>query len=164
MSTSRFEKRLSELITAITAAATAYEARWTLAALYRVDPDIHGRLRRQIDLWTEASRQGEEDEIVLQGEALVRGYRRAFEILTASGAEDDVYLLGVDEASGLRIAIGHQVAAADRVAALHPDAVWISPDEVAGLLNSLGGFQTVLAIKRRFPGAVALPQRSAHHA
>lgn len=159
-----WETELQRLTRAIAAAATAYEARWTLAALHRVDSEIHGRLRRQIDLWLEASRRGDEDEIVTQGEALVRGYRRAVEVMVTAEAEDDAYVMGVDEASGLRIAIGHQAAAADRVAALYPDAVWLSPDEVAGILNSLDGFRFILEAKRRFPGAVALPQRPERHA
>lgn len=154
-----FERKLQKLAASITEAATAYEARWTLAALHRVDPDIHGRLRRQIDLWQEASRHGGEDEIVAQGEALVRGYRRAVEIMVGAGAADDAYILGVDEVSGLRVAIGDQVAAADRVAALHPGTIWLSTDEVAGLLNSLDGFAAIAAMKRAWPAAVALPQR-----
>ena len=156
-----FERKLHKLASDITSAATAYEARWTLAALHRVDPDIHGRLRRQIDLWLEASRHGDEDEIVTQGEALVRGYRRAVEIMVGAGAADDAYILGADEASGLRVAIGDQVAAADRVAALHPGTIWLSTDEVAGLLNSLDGFAAIAAMKRAWPAAVALPQRPA---
>ena len=160
----RFERKLVELTKAITEAATAYESRWTLAALHRVDPEIHGRLRRQTDFWQEASRRGSEDEIVAHGEALVRGYRRAVEVMTTSGEADDAYVIGKDEASGLVIAIGHQVAAADRVAALYPDALFCSPDEIAGLLNQLGGFQTVAAIKRAWPGAMAQPQAPELHA
>jgi len=160
----RFERRMTALATQITAAATAYEARWTLAALARVEPDIHSRMQRQIALWATACRGDDDDEIVTQGEALVRGYRRAIEVMTTAGAEDDAYMLGSDEASGLRIAIGHQVAAADRVAALYPDAVWLSPDEVAGILHSLDGFRFILEAKRHFPAAVTMPQRPEHGA
>lgn len=160
----RWERKLTELTKAITGAACAYEARWTLAALHRVDPDIHARMRRQTELWLEAARRGTEDEIVTQGEALVRGYRRAVEVMSAAGESDDSYWIGRDEASGLVIAIGHQVAAADRVVALHPDAAFFTPDELAGLLNSLDGFRAIAEMKRLFPGAVALPQRPALHA
>lgn len=155
----RWERRLVELTRAITEAATAYEARWTLAALRRVDEDIHGRLRRQIGFWQEASRHGTEDEIVLQGEALVRGYRRAVEVMAASGESDDAYLLGRGPA-GQVIAIGHQMASADHVAALYPGAVFWDADELAGVLDDPEAFQRVSVIKRVFPGAVATEARS----
>lgn len=161
---SRFEARLQRLTTEITAAATAYEARWTLAALHRVDPDIHARLQRQISLWMEASRDGDEDEIVTQGEALVRGYRRAVEVMTTANESDDAYLVGKDQPSGLVIAIGHSTASADRVAALYPEAIFVTPDEIAGLLNSLDGFGAIATMKRAWPGAIALPQKIELHA
>lgn len=158
----RFETRLANLVASITTAATAYEARWTLAALYGVDPTIHGKLRRQIGLWQEASRDGGMDDIVLQGEALVRGYRRAVEVMVASRAEDDAYMLGHDEASGLVIAIGRSQACAARVAQTHPEAVYLDADEVAGLLHGLTGFKTIAAIKQAWPGATAQPQVPTH--
>ncbi|GJE45684.1 hypothetical protein [Methylobacterium soli] len=147
-----FEKRLQRLTVDITAPATAHEARWTLAALRRVDPEIGARLDRQIGLWLEAARTGDEDEIELQGGGLARGYRKAAEIMQAADAEDDSYLLGHDAASGLTLAIGHSPASAEAVKVNHgPDAVWMTPDEVAGLLQSLGGFETIAAIKRAWP-------------
>lgn len=164
MAARAFERALADLTTRVAAAATAFEARWTLAALFRVDPEIHRRMQRQIGLWHTAAKAGEEAEVVAQGEALMRGYRRAVETMEAANEADDAYLIGKDEASGLVLAIGHQVAAADRVATLHPDAVWISPDEIAGILNSLDGFRFILEAKRHFPGAVALPKRPAHSA
>lgn len=151
----RFERKLVELTRAITDAAVAYEARWTLAALHRVDADIHARLRRQIDLWREASCRGSEYEIVAQGEALVRGYRRAVEVMTENGESDGAYLIGRDAGSGLTVAIGHSTASAGRVAALYPDAVFWTVDEVTAVLSESEAFQRVSAIKRAFPGAVA---------
>lgn len=154
-----FERRLTALTAEITAAATAYEARWTLAALYRADPDISGRLRRQIGLWNDAVREADPEAVEIQGRALCRGYVKAVEAMTLSGAADDAYQVGKDEASGLTLAIGHQIASAEHVAATHgPDVVFVTPDEIAGLLNSLDGFAAIAAMKRAFPGAVALPK------
>lgn len=157
----RVERRLAALTADITAAATAYEARWTLAALHRVDPDISSRLRRQIGLWNDATRSEDFEQVDLQGAALIRGYRKAVEVMTMSGAADDAYQIGKDEASGLTLAIGHQIASAEHVGVMHgPDVVFITPDEIAGLLNSLDGFAAIAAMKRAWPGAVALPQKS----
>lgn len=155
----RWERKLAELAKAISEAASAYEARWTLAALHRVDSGIYFRLKRQTDLWLAASRHGDASEITMHGEGLVRGYRKAFEVMVAADEPDDAYWIGRDEASGLVLAIGNQQAAAPRVAELHPQAVFCSPDELAGLLASLGGFETIAVIKRAFPGAVALAAR-----
>ncbi|ACL60610.1 hypothetical protein [Methylobacterium nodulans] len=154
-----FERRLARLVAEITAAASAYEARWTLAALHRVDAELHARLRRQIDLWLAASGSFDEDEIERQGGALVRGYRIAYARMGTEGVEDDAYLIGKDEASGLRIAIGDSPASADRVAELDPACAFFTPDEIAGLLHQLGGFRTIAAVKRAFPGALAQPWR-----
>lgn len=157
----RFERRLHALTADITAAAVAYEARWTLASLFRTSSDIAGKLNRQIVLWNAAARDGDHDEIELQGRALIRGYRKASEIMSASGAEDDAYTIGKDEASGLTLAIGHQIASAEHVAQKYgPDVVFLTPDEVAGLLNSLNGFAAIASMKRAWPGAVALPSTS----
>jgi len=56
-------------------AALAFESRWTLAALNRVDADIYARLREQRALFDEAMGAGDADEIELHGAAMVRGYR-----------------------------------------------------------------------------------------
>ena len=149
----RFERRLVKLTREITAAAVVYEARWTLAALRRVDPGLGARLDRQIALWGEASREGDEEDVLEQGEALCRGYAKAYEIMGAAGVEDDAYHVGRDD--DLILAIGPSIASAERVReVLGESAVFLTPDEAAGLLRSLGGFETIAAIKRAWPGAV----------
>jgi hypothetical protein len=154
-----FERRLAELTKRITDAATAFEKRWTLAALRRVNPDIAGRLGKQIDLWHAAVKLNDVGAIEKQGEAMVRGYRKAAEVLTDAQEPDDAYLVG-QGSTGLRLVIGHSPAQADA----EPGAIFFTPDELAELLPTFGGeaFQALLKIKRAFPGALALADADRH--
>ncbi|HEX2554223.1 MAG TPA: hypothetical protein VHL98_11005 [Microvirga sp.] len=147
----RFERRLRKLVQEITEAATTFESRWTMSALKRVDPDLAHRLNEQLDLWHRASVEGDEDDIEIQGAALVRGYRKAAECMEASGAGDDAYFVGRCSKTGVVLAIGHQKAAAERAG--ETGAVWISPDEVAELLGGVEGLRALLAVKRAWPGS-----------
>jgi hypothetical protein len=156
MRSERAEREIERLQPAITAAAVAFEQRWTLAALRRVDAGLHARLLRQHALWTAALAGDDVVEVVAQGEAMVRGWRAAVAAMIAEGEQDCACLVGRDTASGLVLAIGTSLAAADQVRqSVGPDAVFLTPDEVAGLLAGLGGFETLAAIKRAFPGATA---------
>jgi hypothetical protein len=138
----------------VSTAAIPFESRWTLAALKRVDPDVHRRLREQRALFDQALVAGTADEIERHGAAMCRGYAKAVQVLETAGEEDDAYMLGQDPRSGFRIAIGQQKPAAQRVRQLHGEVVtWITPDEVAAVLANLEAFKPILAIKRRFPGA-----------
>ena len=156
----RFERKLAKLVTAITGAAEAFERRWTLAALWRVDPDLARRLEEQRALWLEASSVGDEEDIEVQGAALVRGFRAAVARMEERGAADDAYLVGRCPKTGLVVAVGHQKAAAERVREVHgPDAIWISPDEVAELLAGLPGLKALFATKRAWPGSEVVAVR-----
>ena len=97
---------------AVTDAAVAFEARWTLAALKRVDPDIHRRLVEQRSRFNEACLTGTAADVELHGAAMVRGWRAAVRTLEQVAEPVGAYLVG--EADGLRLAIGHQKAAARR--------------------------------------------------
>lgn len=153
----------------VAAAASAFEGRWTMLALKRVDPDLAADLDAQRDLWHQAQfmyrapgprelargRGGDgHDELVAQGSAMCRGYAAAVRALEASGCEDDAYVLGHDLKTGTTVAITHQKAASDRVRELHgARVVLISPDEVASLFGSIEALKAIAAIKQRFPGA-----------
>jgi hypothetical protein len=142
---------------AITKAALAFEARWTLAALKRVDRDIHARLREQRNLFDQVTVTGPLHEVELHAAALVRGWQKAIRVMETADAPDDAYLVG--EADGFKVAIGHQKAAAK--GALERGAVWITPDEVAAILANVEAFKSITAIKRLFPGAEASIRRDA---
>jgi hypothetical protein len=145
-------------------AASAFESRWTLRALRRVDPGLHAGLLEQQGLLDEAIVTGSEADIEEQGAAMCRGWALAARRMADAGEPDDAYLLGHDERTGLRVAIGDQLAARDRVREIGvPGAldendqpvtervpvIWITPDECASLLAAQ---QELLRIKGAFPG------------
>lgn len=133
-------------------AALAFEQRWTMAALKRVSPDLSRRLFEQRGLFDQSLITGTADEIETQGSAMCRGYVAAVRAL--EGEPDDAYVIGKCPRTGFTVAIGQQKAAADRVREVHGErVVWVTPDEVASLLNSVEAFKPIAAIKRLFPGA-----------
>jgi hypothetical protein len=50
----REDAGMRQWMAAVSEAATPFESRWTLAALKRVDPDIHRRLLEQRSLFDQA--------------------------------------------------------------------------------------------------------------
>jgi hypothetical protein len=138
-------------------AATAFERRWTLGALKRVDAGLAKRLRLQLDDFNEATLSGSESDVEKHGAATCRGYAAVVRAMEAAGAPDDAYLEGWCPRTGFRVAIANQRAAADRVVELHGRQVcFVTPDEVAAILSGLEGFKLIDVIKRQFPGAEAL--------
>lgn len=150
----RVVSALRHWLSSVSDAAAAFESRWTMRALARVDADLSRRLSEQRSFWDAACVTGTDDDIALQGGGMVRGYAAAVRALAAAGTEDDAYMLGSCSRTGCRVAIGHQRAAVDRVRELHGDRViWITPDEVAALMASVEAFKFVGAVKQLFPGA-----------
>jgi hypothetical protein len=153
----REDAAIRKWVPAVTEAAVAFERRWTLAALKRVNPDIHHRLLEQRGLFDKAATTGTPKEIEDHGAAMVRGYAKAVSVLEAVGEPDNAYLLGQDPRTGFRVAIGEQKAAAARVVELHGRSViWITPDEVAAIIANIEAFKPIATIKRLFPGAEIL--------
>jgi hypothetical protein len=138
----------------ITDAAAAFEARWTMLALRRVDHELHEALREQQGLYHEATMHGSPSDIGAQGQALVRGYAAAVNAMEQSGHHNDAYLVG--RHNGVVVVISDQKAVQSRlvdIASNGERAILMSPDEVALLLNSIEGLSAVTAIKQLFPGA-----------
>ena len=92
--------------TAVAEAALPFEARWTLAALRRVDRDLHRRLLDQRNLFDQALVTGTAQDIEVHGAALCRGYAIAIQALERVAEPDNAYMLGQDVRSGFRVAIG----------------------------------------------------------
>lgn len=136
------------------AAAAAFEARWTMIGLRRLDHDLAVALQEQKELFHEACAIGAPSEIIEQGAALLRGYAAVTQAMEAAEIPDDSYHLGVCPTTGFKVAIGVNKQSQKRVVELHgQDVVWISPDEVATLMASSQAFMMVAAIKKKFPGA-----------
>ena len=144
----------------VSSAASLFERRWTRHALKRVDAILAQRLQEQRDLFDRALVTGSTSEIETQGGAMCRGYAAATKAMEASGEADDAYLMGQCHRSGFRVAVGHQKAAAERVAEIEgKPVVWISVDEVAAMMAGLEGFKQLAAVKRIFPGSEVIDIR-----
>jgi hypothetical protein len=133
-------------------AALPFDARWTEAALRRIDPDLHARFQRQRELFDSAVESGTVDEIAKHGAAMVRARVAVFTAMQAAAAPDDAYQIGRSP-SGLIIAIGPRPCCA-RVQELYGNAVqWFSPDEIAAIIEMDARFKALADVKRVFPGA-----------
>jgi hypothetical protein len=138
----------------VSEAALAFERRWTMAALKRVDPGLHRRLFEQRSLFDRVTITGTAEQIDTHGPAMCRGYAAAVTALERAGEPDDAYVIGKCPRTGFTVAIGEQKAAADRVREVHGErVVWVTPNEVASMLNAVEAFKPIAAIKRMFPGA-----------
>lgn len=138
----------------VSTAALAFERRWTVAALKRVDPVLAGRLREQQSLFDRATVLGGAEEIERQGAAMCRGYAATVRAMEAAAEPDCSYVIGKCPRTGFTIAIGEQKAAADRVREIHGErVVWVTPNELASIMNNIEAFKPIAAIKRLFPGA-----------
>jgi hypothetical protein len=138
--------RLEDLMARESVAAAAYERRWTMRTLQRVEPGLHDRLMQQRAQWHEALICGDEEEAERQGEAMCRGWVAAVSRMEAEGAPDDAYLLG--QHGGMVVAVGARPASG-RVAEAHGQAVvWLTPDEVAAMV---AGLQGLAAVKELWP-------------
>jgi hypothetical protein len=136
----------------VSAAALPFEARWTEAALRRIDPGLHDRFRKQRELFTAALEDGTIDEVVENGSAMVRGFVAVVAAMQAASARDDAYQIGRGP-GGLTIAIGPKPCCA-RLQELYGNAVqWFSPDEIAAIIEMDARFKAMVDVKRAFPGA-----------
>lgn len=134
--------------------AEAFERRWTMRALRRVNAELAQRLQEQVDLFHQVKFLNEAPDIAAHGAATCRGWQAAVEAMEKAGEPDDAYVLGYDPMSGMHVAIGENFCAAKRVAEIHGEKyAWVTPDEVASMFAALKGIRTIAAIKRAFPGA-----------
>lgn len=135
----------------VSTAAEAFESRWTLTALSRVDEMLHERLVTQQSHYHEAMITKDAGDVRKLAAAMCRGWVAAASAMENAGTEDDAYMLGLHGGTGTRVAIGSQLHAMKRVRELHGEKViWITPDEVAALV---GGMEALKKAKDVFPGA-----------
>jgi hypothetical protein len=149
----RTDKTVQRWFGEVSAAAQAFEARWTRLSLARVDAELAQRLMEQRKLFDQACVTGTPDEVEEHGAAMCRGYAAAMAAMEQAEQADSAYMIGIDTTSGLKVAIGQQRAAAARVVELHGSStVWVTPDEVAAMI-ALAPFNGIKDIKQVFPGA-----------
>jgi hypothetical protein len=138
---------------AVTKAASAFEARWTMLSLKRVDEELYEALAEQRELYYQAMINGALNDQDVQGKALVRGYAKAVHAMESANMPDDSYLVG--EYEGLMVVVSGQKVAFDRWEERNNIGriIIISPDEVAYLFATVNGLEQIEDIKRMFPGA-----------
>jgi hypothetical protein len=159
------DKAISSWLTQVSQAASAFEKRWTLKSLRRVSADLAQRLAEQVSLFDQATITGSAHEVEEHGAATCRGYQAAVRAMEAAQEPDDAYVLGWDAKTGFRVAIGHQRAAAERVAEVEGDqVVWVTPDEVAAIMAAAENLKPLMAIKRMFPGSEVIDRFPDHSA
>jgi hypothetical protein len=138
-------------------AAAAFESRWTMHALQRVDADLHQAVEEQQQLFHVMLLLGDEKQIKEHGEAMCRGWAAAVARMEQHKEPDDSYLLGFDPKTGTKIAIAEQRSASARVRDLHGERIiFLTPDEVAAMF---AGLQTVATVKALWPGAEIMSAR-----
>lgn len=134
-------------ITLVTPYEGAFLSRWRLSTLQRLNADLHDRLREQRSLYDAAMLTGTDADIREHSEAMVRGWQAACAALEAAEPPHDAYQVGKDRKSGLTVIIADTKRSLDAARPFHPDAVFMSPDEVAVLLAGQG---VVASIKGAF--------------
>lgn len=153
----QLNKATVEWLGAVSVAAQAFEARWTLLALRRVDAALAKRLHEQRELFVEAYVTGDVADIVEQGAAMCRGYVIAAAALEQAGAPDDAYQLGQCPNTGTMVAIGEQKAAVNRVREVYGEnVIWVTPDEIAMLFATIEALKSIGTVKRKFSGSEIL--------
>jgi hypothetical protein len=138
-------RKISQVYGQVAEAASAFEARWTLRALRRLDPVLYGRFIEQQSLWDEALITGSEGDVIEQTEAMCRGWQAVAARMVELGAAEDACLMG-QAPNGLRVAISDQRAVEGRV---DDGVVFVTPDEVATLVAAQ---RELMSIKQAFPG------------
>lgn len=147
-------------------AAAAFESRWTLRALRRVDGELCEAIEDQLSLFHEALVTASDEALIVEhGEAMCRGWSAAVRRMESAAEPDDAYLLGICVKTGLKVAISDQRAASARVREVHGErAIFMTPDEAAAMVAGLQGIAAVKAlwpnsevIEVRGKGALAVP-------
>lgn len=158
----RSDAALRHWADAVSTSSAGFESRWTQLALRRVSPSVAKALHEQRGLFDQACITGTVDEIETHGAAMCRGLAVAVRTLEGASEPDDAYQLGSDPVTGMRVAIGGQKAARERVRELHgSQVIWITPDEVAVLMSSVESFKALSAIQQVFPGGCEVIRRYA---
>lgn len=142
---------VGEALALVAPAAEAFEGRWTMSALERIDSDLHEAVVDQQRMFNAALVIGSKHDVREHAEAMVRGYAAAVRRMEAVGAEDDAYMVGLDSRTGTRVAIGQTKHCIGRVQRVHGEqCIFMTPDEVAKLV---AGSQMLASIKSVFPDA-----------
>lgn len=132
-------------------AEAAFRSRWRMSTLRRIDPDLHQALTEQIHLYDTALLTGRDDEVLIQSEAMVRGWRAACSALEHPLLPDDAYFVGIDVKTGTRLIVGQCKQSVARVQSVDgARAIFMTPDELATIV---AGLDVIAQAKTLFPDA-----------
>jgi predicted exporter len=132
-------------------AEAAFRSRWRLSTLARIAPELHQALTEQIQLYDTAMLTGRDDEVKLQSEAMVRGWRAACKTLEQPLNDDDAYFVGQDPKTGTKLVIGQCKQSIARVQSIEGSrAIFMTPDELAVIV---AGLDIIAQAKTLFPDA-----------
>jgi hypothetical protein len=144
----------SQALALVAPAETAFTSRWRLSTLERLDPELHARLEEQRGLYDYALIAGSDDEVRVQSEAMVRGWRAACARMEKPLQPDDAYFVGTNLDTFTRVVIGYHKQSMSRVQYIDgAECFFLTPDEVASLFAALKALRSV---KEMFPDAELL--------
>lgn len=148
------ESIISECLSMVRPVEEAFRSRWRLSTLKRIDPELHGLLQEQIDLFESSLVTGTDAETREQAAAMVRGWEAAWRRLELEANPDDAYMAGYDEMTMTKVIIGPTAKSIARVQHIAGQRlVMITPDEVARLI---GGMGALIEVKAVFPDSEVL--------
>lgn len=135
-------------------AALGFEARWTVRALRRHNPELAATFEGVIERYRHAMVGGTPGEIEAEASLMCRAYAAVSTELVSAKVPNDAYQIGRDSKSGMTIAIGEAPTQAALVQELHgPGVAWFSPDEIATMIALNDKLNKIAQVKARFPGA-----------
>ena len=118
---------IPSLVRMVNEAREAFEKRWQIASVRKVDVELYERFSEQHRLYRKAIVTGDDDEAQDQAEAMVRAYQAITQRMT--GHVQDAYLKGYDPESGTSIVISEYRQEME-------GCIWVTPNALARLVAS----------------------------
>lgn len=142
---------VSKALALVAPAENAFKSRWRFSTLEKLDPELAQAVREQDALYDSAMLKGSDEDVRLQSEAMVRGWRAACQRMEHPLQQDDAYFIGFDVKTGTKVCIADHKGCAARAQQVEgQQVVYVSPDEVARLM---GGVSAITNVKGLFPDA-----------
>ena len=146
-------EKAREMIRLVAEAEDSVRARWSLAALRRVQPDYADQMGRQSERWATACVTGADRDVLAEGRSMIKGWQAIELAFQGHSTDHDAYLVGQDASTGLTVVVGDRKgseAAFKATDGADPRVIHLTPDEVATLAAAAG---MVVAVKQEFDGA-----------
>lgn len=126
-------------------AREAFEKRWRIESVRKIDEELFDRFMEQHRLYREAIITGTDEEAQDQSDAMVRAYAAITECM--KGHIQDAYLRGYDAESGTSVIISEYRQDVE-------GSVWVTPNVVARLIGSHRDLATMFQFQE---GEIEIP-------